>query len=158
MKGLRKKVVCVDFDGVLHSYTSGWKGPRVIPDPPVPGALKWLCEMAQDERFQVCIYSSRSRYWGGRRAMKRWLREQYADLVFGLNDGCPDWLYCWAIKHTYLGYWEDVVDWAITRLLWAIQWPTKKPPAWITIDDRAWRFTGVFPDNDIIAEFRPWYK
>lgn len=53
---------------------------------------------------------------------------------------------------------KKVVDWAITRLLWAIQWPTKKPPAWITIDDRAWRFTGVFPDNDIIAEVRPWYK
>lgn len=23
---MRKKTVLVDFDGVLHSYTSGWKG------------------------------------------------------------------------------------------------------------------------------------
>jgi hypothetical protein len=34
---MRKPILCLDFDGVLHSYTSGWKGAAVIPDPPVPG-------------------------------------------------------------------------------------------------------------------------
>lgn len=29
--------VVLDFDGVIHAYTSGWKGLTVIPDPPVPG-------------------------------------------------------------------------------------------------------------------------
>lgn len=32
-----KQTVVFDFDGVIHSYTSGWKGETIIPDPPVPG-------------------------------------------------------------------------------------------------------------------------
>ena len=54
----KRPTVCFDFDGVIHSYTSGWKGDDVIPDPPVEGIkevidklradvnvlrLKWLC-------------------------------------------------------------------------------------------------------------------
>lgn len=29
-----KPILCLDFDGVIHSYASGWKGADVIPDPP----------------------------------------------------------------------------------------------------------------------------
>ena len=33
-----KKTVVFDFDGVIHSYKSGWQGSAtIIPDPPVPG-------------------------------------------------------------------------------------------------------------------------
>lgn len=32
----RRWTVAVDVDGVLHSYTSGWKGADRLPDPPVP--------------------------------------------------------------------------------------------------------------------------
>ena len=28
-----KQTVVFDFDGVIHSYTSGWKGATIIPEP-----------------------------------------------------------------------------------------------------------------------------
>jgi hypothetical protein len=69
----RRKTLVVDFDGVLHSYVSGWKGPTSVPDAPVEGALQFL-ESAV-ERFEVAVLSSRSREAGGIDAMKDWLRE-----------------------------------------------------------------------------------
>lgn len=67
----RKKILCLDFDGVLHSYTSGWKGADVIPDPPVPGAIKFLIHATRV--FDVCVFSSRSHQEGGIEAMRKWL-------------------------------------------------------------------------------------
>ncbi len=72
-KKKRGRTLCVDFDGVLHSYSSGWRGATVIPDPPVPGAIEWLAEAA--ERFHVIIFSSRNRESGGADAMRTWLRD-----------------------------------------------------------------------------------
>jgi len=69
------KILCVDFDGVLHSYTSGWQGAWRIPDPPVIGAIDWLSWLIfhGESEFQVCIFSSRNAFPFGRWAMKRWL-------------------------------------------------------------------------------------
>jgi hypothetical protein len=72
-----KPILCVDFDGVIHSYTSPWVDETTIPDPPVPGALQWLMEAAKV--FEVMIYSSRSKTQAGRDAMENWLTEQCMD-------------------------------------------------------------------------------
>lgn len=64
------KTVCLDFDGVIHSYTSGWQGVTAIPDRPVPGAKEAIEELS--ERFIVAIYSSRSGQPGGIEAIKQW--------------------------------------------------------------------------------------
>jgi hypothetical protein len=50
----RKPVLCLDFDGVIHGYQSGWQGANVIPDPPVPGAIEAL--LTYTEHFIVCIH------------------------------------------------------------------------------------------------------
>lgn len=117
-------IVCVDFDGVIHSYTSGWKGACNIPDPPVPRAFDWLCEMVADGRFEICIYSSRSKEEGAIDAMKSWFKER------GLNLAVLD----------------------------VLKFPTQKPAAVMTIDDRAFCFQGTFPPGEWIAQFKPWNK
>lgn len=117
---MKRKILCVDFDGVLHSYTSGWKGADVVSDPPVPGAIEWLARAA--ERFNVCIYSSRSKEPGGITAMQTWL----------IAHGC--------------------------EFLDLLTFPTEKPAAFLTIDDRAICFDGTFPELEVIDAFVPWNK
>lgn len=134
LKPKKPPILCLDFDGVLHSYKSGWQGPRTIPDPPVNGAIEWLKSLlgvADNEgigpsikTFQVCIYSSRSKYIGGRRAMKKWLK-----------------------KYGMTKYQIEL-----------IKFPLFKPAAFLTIDDRCFQFMGVFPDEEGLLEFKPWYK
>ncbi len=114
---MTKPTLICDFDGVLHSYTSGWKGADVVSDPPVPGAIEFLREATK--HFVVAIYSSRSGQPGGIGAMKEWLR-------------------------TYGGGSLDIT------------FPIEKPAAFLTIDDRAYLFTGTFPDPASLLSFKPW--
>ncbi len=70
--GRQRRTIAVDFDGVVHSYASGWKGACVIADPPVEGAIEWL--VAAVERFDVAIFSVRASSPGAVDAMRAWLR------------------------------------------------------------------------------------
>jgi hypothetical protein len=149
-----KPILCLDFDGVLHSYTSGWKGARLIPDPPVPGALEFVA--TAPVRFRVHILSSRPHQWGGRRAMKRWLRGHY--IALGNAEDTPEW---W-LKHIHaaggMEPWPQAVEAATDMLMSCIGWPLFKPSAMVTIDDRALTFTGQWPALADIAAFKPWNK
>lgn len=135
-RAMKKKILCLDFDGVIHSYISGWKGPRNIPDGPIPGAIEFIdsfvmehcdcpdsiCAMAPKGKWELHIFSSRSRYLFAKRAMRRWL----------VNHGLDQ------------------------RLLKVIKFPTRKPPATLFIDDRAMPFIGQWPEFQTILNFRPW--
>lgn len=127
-----KPILCLDFDGVLNQYTSGWKGADQIPDPPVPGAIAFLYEACC--HFDVQIFSSRSNQPGGIDAMKRWISMH---------------------EHDWRSQQEAVPR---TSLLFNIKFPTEKPPAMVGIDDRVITFTGTFPTMNELRSFKPWNK
>ena len=119
------KIICFDFDGVLHSYESGWQGAHVIPDPPVPGAIQFLKDVVASEEYEAHIFSSRSHQSGGIGAIISWL----------LQNGIEK------------------------AELEKIRFPSVKPPAFVTIDDRAIQFDGNFVGLwKQIANFKPWNK
>jgi len=134
----RRPILCLDFDGVCHSCTSGWNGAGVIPDPPVVGMWDFIIEAS--EHFEVNIYSSRSTQSGGMAAMKFWFAHWY------LNDI--------ARKVRF-----DVdIDDALVSINVMLRFPLEKPPAHVTIDDRAITFTGKWPSIDELKSFQPWNK
>lgn len=73
------KTVCVDFDGVIHAFTSPWTHGREIHDGPVPGAIDFLHELGK--YFKVVILSSRVNDSGGETAIREWLK-QYGMLTY----------------------------------------------------------------------------
>lgn len=68
------KTVVFDFDGVIHSYTSGWKGNIHIPDPPVPGIREAIAEI-RDAGYRVVVVSARNYTSDGMAAVRRYLAE-----------------------------------------------------------------------------------
>lgn len=124
-----KPILCLDFDGVVHSYDSGWKGADVIPDPPVEGAIAFMLEALN--HFDVVIFSSRSHQPGGTLAMQRWLR-----------------------GHAGAAWYESPAGPGLEDVRFA----SEKPSAMVTIDDRALTFEGTWPGMDELKAFKPWNK
>lgn len=152
---MSKPILCLDFDGVIHSYTSGWQGARNIPDPPVPGALQFIVEA--QKHFTVAIFSSRSHQFLGRRAMKRWLFRQLMEAGID-HDNAPRWWLNRIYETAFADPWRDEVSFAAASVIRSIQWPVHKPAAMVSIDDRAWNFSGVFPGFQALLLFKPWNK
>lgn len=134
-----KPILCVDFDGVIHSYTSGWKGATVISDPAVKGALRWLWKAT--EWFDVQVYSSRSKDFEALKAMQTWMMDQSTE-EFGHDHPMA------CITHTPAGPTYPII------------FAHEKPAAFLTIDDRAICFEGDWDDLDPadLLHFKPWNK
>lgn len=67
-----KKTVVFDFDGVIHSYKSGWRGVTIIPDPPVDG-MKECIDDLRDSGYEVVVVSTRCETPDGMNAISQWL-------------------------------------------------------------------------------------
>lgn len=69
----KRYTVAVDFDGVIHSYTTPYNhlDPTEVPDPPVPGAIEWLNEIRKD--FEVIIFTTRGDHPARISAVQLWL-------------------------------------------------------------------------------------
>lgn len=130
----KRYVVAVDFDGVIHSYTSPWVSAEVIPDAPVEGAIEWLCRMVQ--KFTVVIFTTRGKTEEGRKAVLEWIQRHHDDRYAAVTEGDRKWL---------------VSNLTVTA---------EKPPALIYLDDRAYRFEGpgTFPTSEQIHAAKPWNK
>lgn len=67
-----KQTVVFDFDGVIHSYTSGWKGVTAIPDPPVPG-IREAIQSIREAGYEVIVVSTRGTTAEGIAAIQSYL-------------------------------------------------------------------------------------
>ena len=127
-----KPTICIDFDGVIHSYERGWQD-GVIYGSVVPGFFEWVERVRH--QFKLVIYSSRSKSDEGVVAMSTWLHAQR-----------NDWIKTGGERHP-------------TEPL-SIEFAHEKPAAWVTIDDRAIQFRGYWNDTDLTPEallaFKPW--
>ena len=135
MNDAKAPILCLDFDGVCHSYVSGWQGADKINDPPVDGLFEFLEEAKK--QFDIVIFSSRSNQPGGIEAMTRWFHKHLNEYIFRTR---PE------LKDKFESFFID--GW--------VRFVTEKPPAMVTIDDRAITFDGTFPSVASINKFKPW--
>jgi hypothetical protein len=63
--------ICIDFDGVIHSYSSGWQG-YTPTDPPTEGALEFVQDLLA-MKFEVVIQSTRVNTPEGAKGTRAWL-------------------------------------------------------------------------------------
>lgn len=79
-----KQTVVFDFDGVIHSYSSGWQGINCIPDEPVPGIREALKEI-HEEGYEIVVVSTRCKVKEGVYAIVDYLEKydmmKYVDKV-----------------------------------------------------------------------------
>lgn len=127
------KQICLEFDGVIHSYTSGWQGTTVIPDKIVPGSLQFIKVLK--EHFQVFIFSQRSTRPGGVGAIKRWMENEA---------------------------WEEFGDGLyVGEFSYQLEYPNKRPDIFtistnfLTHTPKCFLFSGNWPDVDVLLELVP---
>lgn len=129
---MSKLTVCIDFDGVIHTYSKGWQDGSIYDDV-VPGFFEWVIEA--QKTFRLIVYSSRSGTQEGIEAMKAWMDEQWQK---------------WVLAN---------IDTASTSMP-LLEYSSVKPAAFVTIDDRGICFKGDWSSPELqpeaIRNFKPW--
>ena len=126
-----KPTLCIDFDGVIHSYERGWQDGTIY-GAVTKGFFEWA-EEAQ-KHFKLVVYSSRSKDPDQLKLMAMWLYEQRNTWAAAQNTE--------------------------TLMELEIEFAGQKPAAWLTIDDRCIRFEGSWNTGRLTPEsmlaFKPW--
>lgn len=128
----RRPILSLDLDGVVHQYSSPWTDAVTISDGVTDGFFEWALEA--QKTFRLAIYSSRSSSPGAIPAMQAWIRREFD-------------AWCDATGRLTVGPLE-------------VEFPASKPPAFLSIDDRALTFNGSWADLDpeALRSFKPWNK
>ena len=87
-----KKRICFDFDGVIHSYISGWKGANIIPDPPVEGIKKVIDDLIS-KNYEIVIFTTRARIIEGYNAVQEYLNKYDIEFDMITSDKIPAFVY-----------------------------------------------------------------
>lgn len=124
----------VDFDGVIHAYTSPWTSAEQISDGPVEGAFDWLRRMLA-KGVKISIFTARL---NGEEIDGKTARDP---IVVETN------LRYWFLEH---GLEKEHVD--------RFTFVRGKPHATLYIDDRARLFRGRFPSVRDIHSHEQWNK
>lgn len=66
--------VVFDFDGVIHSYVSGWKGAENAPDPVVPG-IKEAIDQLRELGYKIVVVSTRCASAAGMGTVRKYLKD-----------------------------------------------------------------------------------
>lgn len=103
-----KRTICLDFDGVIHGYQSGWKGAHIIPDMPVTGTKEAIEKLR--ETWKVVVYSSRSGQEGGKAAMAEWITKHGIEVDELADHKPPAFIYVDDRGVTFNGNWQDCIE------------------------------------------------
>jgi hypothetical protein len=102
-----RRTLCLDFDGVIHSYTSGWCGEDVIPDPPIHGTRAAIERLRKT--FRVLVHSARCRTAEGRTAIENWLKHHHIEVDEVVEHKPPAFAYVDDRAIPFTGGWENVI-------------------------------------------------
>ena len=101
------RVICLDFDGVVHSYQSGWQGEDVIPDPPIHKVGLAIRQLRKD--YRVVIFSARCRTEAGCVAIENWLLKHQIEVDEVCRHKPPAHIYVDDRAVRFSGDWEQTI-------------------------------------------------
>lgn len=103
-----RSTICLDFDGVIHSYQSGWMGEDIIPDPPIHRVDLAIKRLRKD--YRVVVYSSRCRTAEGREAITNWLAKHHIEVDEVCQNKPAAHVYVDDRAVRFSGDWEQTIE------------------------------------------------
>lgn len=103
----KRRTVCIDFDGVIHSYRSGWCGIDSIPDPPIHASDRAIERLRRD--YRVVVHSARCATKEGREAIESWLRKHNIVVDEVCEHKPPAFVYIDDRAIRFQGDWSDTL-------------------------------------------------
>lgn len=104
----KRRTVCLDFDGVVHSYRSGWSGAGSIPDPPIHGTDRAIARLRKE--YRVVIHSARCSSEEGRRAIESWLKKHRIEVDEVCEHKPPAFVYIDDRALKFTGDWGETMN------------------------------------------------